>query len=835
MLKMTLAGLRAHLLRLVLTALAITLGVGFVAGTFVLTDTMKAGFDQQFTASADKVSVAVLEKESAGPDDQGIPAALLARLRGLPGVQDAQGLVRGTAPLIGKDGKVYGDSSTVGMSISTGALQRYRPTAGQPPTGPGTTVLDTKTAQRTGYKVGDTVKVLDPQDRPRTYTVSGLVDFGVDQEIGYRGAVGFTSAAAAEVTGKRGFVEIDVRAAPGVDRQRLRDAVATTAGGSYEVLTSDRLAQRLSKSAGVSTDQLAMFFLAFAVVALFVSALVIYNTFNILIAQRTREMALLRCVGATRAQVFRGILTESVIVGFVASALGVLVGIGLGNGGAALFASSGESPSGPVTVSATPIVVGMVVGMVVTLFAALLPARAATRVPPIAALRTQTEGPVKGRAGILRLIVGGLTGIGGLALVGLALVSPAGQGAFLIVLGGAMLIFFGFIALSPFIVGRLSALVGWLPARALGVPGRLARDNAARNPKRAAITTVALTVGVTLMTMFSVVLVSTEATATSKLDAQFPVDYQLTTGSDRLIPRQIATDLRSKPQLADIIEERTASGRLSGHTLEVGTITQHSLGRTVKPTLVAGSITDLRPGTVALEKAQAMFLGVGVGKQLSLGTGAKAMPLTVAAIFTADTPIPSVTLTEQDFQHAFGAKDDTSVAILAKKGVSADESRRVVEETTKAYPMVKVGSLADVKAEFTKAVNQLFVLVGALLGLAIIISLIGIANTLTLSVVERTRESALLRALGLTKRGLRWTLSLEALIMAVIGALTGVVLGTGFGWAALSTVFDGAVLSFPVLRVLAFILVAGLAGLLAAVVPSRRAARASIVGSLAGD
>jgi putative ABC transport system permease protein len=159
----------------------------------------------------------------------------------------------------------------------------------------------------------------------------------------------------------------------------------------------------------------------------------------------------------------------------------------------------------------------------------------------------------------------------------------------------------------------------------------------------------------------------------------------------------------------------------------------------------------------------------------------------------------------------------------------------VVEETTKAYPMVKVGSLADVKAEFTKAVNQLFVLVGALLGLAIIISLIGIANTLTLSVVERTRESALLRALGLTKRGLRWTLSLEALIMAVIGALTGVVLGTGFGWAALSAVFDGAVLSFPVLRVLAFILVAGLAGLLAAVVPSRRAARASIVESLAGD
>jgi putative ABC transport system permease protein len=835
MLKLTLAGLRAHLLRLALTALAITLGVGFVAGTFVLTDTMKAGFDQQFTASADKVSVAVLQKTSARDDDPGIPATLLARIQALPGVQDAQGLVRGTAPLIGRDGKVYGADSTLGLSISTGALQRYRLTAGHLPAGPGTVVLETKTAQRAGYRTGDTVKVLDPQDRPRTYTVSGLVDFGVDQEIGYRGAVGFTPAAAAEATGKRGFVEIDVKADPGVDQRRLRDAVATAAGGSYEVLTSDRLAQRLSSSAGVTTDQLAVFFLAFAVVALFVSSLVIYNTFNILVAQRMREMALLRCVGATRAQVFRGILTESVIVGFAASALGVLLGIGLGGGGAALFASSGESPSGPVTVSATPIIVGMVVGMVVTLFSALLPARAATRVAPIAALRSQTEGPVKGRAGVARLIVGGLTGLGGLALVGLALASPIGEGAFLVVLAGAMLIFFGFVALSPFIVGRLSTLVGWLPAHALGVPGHLARDNAARNPKRAAITTVALTVGVTLMTMFSVVLVSTQATATSKLDAQFPVDYQLTTGGDRLIPRRIAADLRSKPQLADVIEERTASGRLSGHTLQIGTITQHSLGRTVKPRLVAGSLTDLRPGTVALEKSEAMSLGVGVGKRLSLGTGPQAIPLTVAAVFTADTPIPSVTITEQDFDHAFGAKDDTSVAVIARKGVPADESHRVIDEAAKAYPMVKVGSLADVKAQFTKAVNQLFVLVGALLGLAIIISLIGIANTLTLSVVERTRESALLRALGLTKRGLRWTLSLEALIMAVIGALTGVILGTGFGWAALSTVFDGAVFSFPVLRVLAFVLVAGLAGLLAAVVPSRRAARAPIVESLAGD
>jgi putative ABC transport system permease protein len=834
-LKTTLAGLRAHLLRLALTALAITLGVGFVSGTFVLTDTMKAGFDQQFTASADKISVAVLDKDDATTDDPGIPVALLTKIKGLPGVQDAQGLVRGDAPLVGKDGKVYGDGSTLGLSISTGALQRYQLKAGRPPTTPGMVVLDTKTAQRSGFTVGDTVKVLDRQDRQRSFTVSGVMDFGIDQAIGYRGAVGFTSAAATEMTGRRGFTEIDVKAAPGIGDRQLRDAVASAAGGSYTVLTSRGLAQRLSASSGVSADQLAIFFLAFAIVALFVSALVIYNTFNILVAQRTREMALLRCVGASKAQVFRGVLTESVIVGFVASALGVLAGIGLGNGGAALFAAADNSSAGPVTVSPTPIIVGMLAGMVITIFSALLPARAATRVPPIAALRIQQEEPARGRGSLLRTIAGGLAGIAGLALVGIAVIVPSGEGPFLLVLVGAILTFLGVIALSPFIVGRLSRVVGWLPARLMGVPGRLAGENAGRNPKRAAVTTIALTVGVTLMTMFSVALTSTEATANSKLNTQFPVDYQLSTGSDRLIPRQVAADLRTKPQLADVIEERTADGRLSGHKLEIGTVTDRSLGRTVKPKLVAGSITDLRPGSVALAKRQAMSLGVGVGRELSLSAGGQAIPLKVAAVFADGTPIPSVTITEEDFARTFGTKDDTSVAVMAKKGVSADQSRLVIEEATKAYPMVKVGSLADVKAEFTKALNQLFLLVGALLGLAIIISLIGIANTLTLSVVERTRESALLRALGLTRQGLRWMLSLEAVIMAVIGALMGIVLGTIFGWAALGSIQDGAILGFPVLKVIAFVLVAGLAGLLAAVVPSRRAARASIVESLASE
>ncbi|MCW2946320.1 MAG: ABC-type transport system involved in lysophospholipase biosynthesis permease component-like, partial [Actinoallomurus sp.] len=261
MLRTTLAGLRAHLLRLMLTALAITLGVGFVSGTFVLTDTMQAGFDQQFTASADKISVAVLPNSgtarhgSGDQTDTGVPASLLTRLKGLPGVQDAQGQVRGDAPLLGKDGRAYGDVPTLGLSIPTGALQRYRLKSGHLPGTPGEVVLDAATAKRTGFRVGDTVQVLDHKDTARTFTVAGLMDFGVDQEIGFRGAVGFTPDTATEMTGRRGFVEIDLKAAPGTTNEQLRDAVAAAAGGSYDVLTSAQLAKRLASSSGMDAGQ----------------------------------------------------------------------------------------------------------------------------------------------------------------------------------------------------------------------------------------------------------------------------------------------------------------------------------------------------------------------------------------------------------------------------------------------------------------------------------------------------------------------------------------------------------------------------------------------------
>jgi len=297
----------------------------------------------------------------------------------------------------------------------------------------------------------------------------------------------------------------------------------------------------------------------------------------------------------------------------------------------------------------------------------------------------------------------------------------------------------------------------------------------------------------------------------------------------------VAADLRAKPQIADVAEVQEADGKLSGVDTSIGSMSERSLGHTIKPDVVAGSIDALGPGSVILAEDAAKSLHLGLGRQVSMAARSGVFPLKVVAIVAADAPIPDVTISGADFTRAFGAKDDKTVDIIVRKGVPTDVSRAIVDDATRGYPFVKVASAADIKDAFSKAIDQLFVLVGALLALAIIISLIGITNTLTLSVFERTRESALLRALGLTKRGLKRMLSIEAAIMALIGASIGIVLGSAFGWMALLSAVPKPVLGFPVLRVVAFVLIAALAGVLAAVLPGRRAAHTSIVESLAAD
>lgn len=828
MLRTALAGLRAHRLRLLLTSLAIMLGVAFITGTFVLNDTMQAGIAERVTADAGKVTVAVLPQERG----ERIEPQVLERVRQVPGVREARGLVRDPAPLLGKDGKAVGTLPTTAVSVVPGALDRTTIVSG---TGPGSddraAVLDENTAQRTGYAVGDTIKVLDHEEREHTFRLVGIMDVGVDQELAFTGAVGFTEAAAARMTGGRGFAEIDVA---GDSPEALKAAVAAAAGAGHRVMTGDELAGHLAGQAGLEMRTLTVGLLMFGLVAMFVAALVIYNTFNILVAQRTREMALLRCIGATRGQVFGSVLIESAVLALVASVTGLAIGYGL----AALTLAVLDALDTPLpteaalTLAPVTIAVGLGVGLAVTIGAAVLPARTATRVAPVAALRTQVEEQTF-RTGVLRAVFALLFLLAGLGAAGAgALVMPAGeQVSLLVVMAGGVLTFLGVLILGPVLVRPLSAVLGWVPARLFGVPGRLAVDNSGRNPKRAATTTVALTVGVTLMTLISVVSASTRVTVTEKLDAQFPIDYALMSQNyESGIPRSVGAELASRPELGAVLRVRDAAAKVGDVRVRAGTYEGP-----IDPKLVSGTLPALTDGQVAIAEHAARDLRVKVGDTVRVTPeSGDPVPLTVVAIVDDDAPLPTLAMAPAQFDEVFGADlPDTRVLVNIADGVAPERARAVVESAAAGHPTVRVQSSTEVRGEFDEVMDMLLMIVTGLLGLSILISLLGIANTLSLSVHERTRESALLRALGLTRPQLRRMLSIEALVLGLIGAVIGVTLGLAFGWAAVRALIPGAVFSASAPQIGLFVLLSGLAGMLAAVLPGRRAARASIVGALA--
>jgi putative ABC transport system permease protein len=831
MLRTTLAGLRAHKLRLLLTAAAITLGVGFISGTFVLTDTLDKGVSKTFAKSADKVDYAVLPKSD--DSGKGVPPALLGRVKALPGVKDVQGAVKGDAALVGKDGKAVGDFPTVGMSVPSGRLLRYDVDKGRPPSGGGEAVLDTRLAKREGYSVGNAVTVLDHGSRPHRFTVVGLVDFGIDQEASFRGAVGFDPATAMRMTGEKTYRELDIAGGSG-------DAVKAAAGGAYRVYTGEELGARLARAAGADTKIIRTGLLIFGLVAMLVSALVIYNTFSILIAQRMREMALLRCVGATRRQVFGGVVVESAVVGLVGSLLGLLAGVGLGEGALVVVSRLNErvAVAGP-SLAVRTIVIGLAVGIVVTVLSALLPARAATRVSPVAALRADLEpGAGRFRLGVVRTVLAVLLGAAGLAIGGLgSLGMEKGETAMYAVAFAGGVFFLGVIAAMPALVRPLGRVAGAVPARLGGVPGRLAVANAQRAPRRTATTTIALTVGVGLMSLFAVVAASGKATAAHQLEEQFPVQFQIRPQSfEGTLPHALAEALRTRPEVAGVVETRRKETRVGGDDGDISTITTSALGRILKPEVEQGSLdAALKPGTAMVDEETAKTSGRALGDTVQVRTANGTVPVKITAVYAVGAGLDGIIVPEPDFTRYFGVLDPSGIYVKTRDGVPAAQARRAVDDAARPYPAAKVASSAEFEETLTKAIDMVLMIFGGLLGLAIVIALFGIANTLTLSVVERTRESALLRALGLTKRQLRRMLSVEALVMAVIGAATGVVLGVGFGWAATNAMASDSIFSLPYLQVIGFVVLAGAAGMVAAVLPARRAAKTSIVESLAHD
>jgi putative ABC transport system permease protein len=817
--KTTLAGLRAHRVRLLLAALATLIGVAFVAGTLIVGDTLKANTQRAVTANTSKVDVAVLATSSL----RKLPASLPDRLAHLPGVGRVQGVVEGNAVILGHDGRPSRDQPT-GTSVS----MRTRMAQGRAPASDDEVALARTTARDVGYAIGDRITVLDQRGHSHALRVTGLVDTTGEGDLALRGAVVFTPRAATAILGETQYNEVYVKAS-GTTPDRLRQTVAGAVDTrNARVLTGRQWASEKASDSGIDPAVLATGLLMFALVALMVAGLVIFNTFNILAAQRTRELALLRCVGASRAQVFASVVSESAITGACAAALGLGLGIGAAYGALPIFQAFGtEIPADVVTVTPLTLVLAPIAGLAVTIAAAALPARAATRVAAVTALNATPETRPSRTGGRVRI---------GFAVVLCVIGVLGGRLPLVLVAAGGMVFFLGVVVLGPVLIGPLVTFIGYLPRRCLGTPGRLAVANARRNPRRAATTTIALTVGVTLMTGISVLTDSFSASVGAGVRKALPVDYMISApGTDpgSAIPPSIVSRLRAEPGVTQVAAQRESVVTINGQKASIGNIT---IGGPVhRPATVRGKpIERLGPRDVAVSPSRARQFGVDVGDKLQVRFHGHAFDVTVAAVVTGQ-PFPPFYMSDSGFTRHFGAVGYGAVLVNVAHGLSPEQSRAHIEAATSAFPTAKIVGAQDGREQLKATLSSFVTIIAGLLGLAVVISIIGIANTMTLSVVERTRESAMLRALGLTKRQLRRMLTVEALILGIVGAIVGVVLGGGFGMAAARTIRDDIVLAIPYGQIIAIVVGAGLAGMIAAVLPARRAAKSSIVTALASE
>ena len=853
MLRTALAGLRFHAARLAASSLAIAAGVAFVAGTLILGATMNQAFFNSFAAGARNVAAAVSPaagasqpvKERAGtPNAPSLPPALLAQVARVPGAAAVAGRVAGQAALVGTNGKIIANRGLAGFGINVPAdraLRGFTLASGHAPAAPDQILVDSSTAADEHFRLGQRIRVVSQDGRVLTCYLAGTMDLGAAHEFGNATVTGFLTPQAFAVTGRPGYDQIVVRATAGTSQAQLAARIRALPGLAHDkVQTGAQLANAEATSAVHFTQQFTTLILIFALISLLVAAIVIYNTFRILAAQRTRELAMLRCVGASRRQVFTGILTEACAAGIAASLAGVIGGLGLAWGLERVLGAFGlPIPAATLVLTPGTAAISIALGVVVTLLAATVPAWDATKVAPVAALGAQGEPRVTRAVGWQRIAVAVLFGAAGLLLTWRGVDGSTSQSGLLLIAAGGMVFFVAVLALGPLIAPPVISFFGWLPGRVLGSPARLATANARRNPHRVAATTAALTIGITLMTLFTVVASSAEASTTATIKEHYPFGYAVTSGQAGLgtVPARVVSALRAAPALGLVAPDYQRNASTNGITTQVGALAGGGLAA-ISPPMTAGSLTAVQPGTVAVDAGELGALHTHQGGTVTVRTpGAGTLRLRVVAVYQGgNSPLPSVLLAAPDYLRAFHPAGPQAVYINAAAGAGTPRARAAVNRATAGDPLLQVTTVADYTSTLASRVNQVLALFAVLLGLAILIALLGIANTLSLSVIERTRETALLRALGLTRGQLRRMLLVEALLMALLGISLGVALGTGFGWAMVQGFIrsaGGGVFSVPYSQIALYVALGAAAGVAAAVLPARRAARSSVVAAMA--
>ncbi|MEU3455133.1 ABC transporter permease [Micromonospora sp. NPDC006766] len=826
MLRLILRQARADGLRLLLSCLAIVLGVAFVAGTLIFTDGMRAGAYTRAGAFDRHTDLAAY----AGKEP--LPPVSVERVRAVDGVAAADGELLGSAGVVGSDGRPVLGFAVLAAIPTDPALQSYDVVAGRLPQRPGEVVLDAATVTAQGFALGTPVRVGGSDGPARPYTLVGAVDVaGTSRDLGGP-FIGLVGADALNVGGESGYGRVMVAARPGVDRAALAERVRAVVGPGVTVKDRQTILDEAVADAVRNRQQFGLFLLAFAAVAVVVAGFVIANTFAIVLAQRTRRTALLRLVGATRGQVSRATLGEAAVTGLVASAVGVLAGVGLAVGTGALLSRMDVPTAGTLVVSARTVLLCLGLGTLLTVLSAAVPAWQGTRVAPVTALTDAAVQPARG-AGRVRLAAGGVLLAGGVA----ALVGAGGTGQVLLVVVGGVLAFLGIVLFGPVLVPALVRVLGWPARRLLGATGGLAVSNAVRNPRRIAATATAMVIGIGLVSAFVVGAASAKAGIERAVDKRVPVDF-LVVGIGGKLPAPLAGDLAARPELGVVHEQRSrVTDGVELHAVHP------ALVRRTLSAVDAGDLAELGPGTVLVHRELAAARGWTVGETVTLA----GRPFRVAALVAAEEPVLAggpvpagyvVDVVDVDFDRLFPTERGYLIEVDPAEGISVGTARAAIESVLTGYPTVNLLDQTAYKKMLTGTVDMLLALVTALLGLAVVIALVGVANTLSLSVVERTREHAVLRAVGLTRGGMRAVLAVEAVLTALVGTLLGIALGTGVGagaMAVMARIGGDFTLVMPWGRLGLVVAVAVLAALAASVLPARRALSRPVVAALGAE
>ncbi|TBL45504.1 FtsX-like permease family protein [Verrucosispora sp. SN26_14.1] len=837
MAKLALRNLLAHRARFLLTAIAVTLGVAFVAGTMIFRDTASQSFGPllEKRAQAETVTVRGVETVSGeGAPPPTVPAALLATLTEKVTDAEVYGQIEGYSALVRDDGSIVGE----GVNANLGGAFTPRPgvtltlLSGREPVGADEIVVETRTATEGLVKVGDSFTVVAQRDTRKMKVVGifALKDDDIGRVVTY---IGYSPAAAHELlTGPDRYSAVFLKPDQGASQQQIIEQVRPLLSEQYEATTPDQQAEQFEAELMQLFALLSRFLLAFAGVSVVVGSFIIFNTFVMLIAQRTRELALLRALGGGRAQVTRAVLVEGLGIGLLGSTLGLVAGVGVSFLLRLLFTqfAGTQLPLRTPVVASTTVFWSYLVGVLVTVAAAYIPARRASRIPPMAALRDDvTEAR---RARLVRLVLGLVVALfGGAALAG-GMADPGAGGAALVVIGGLVLLLAAAM-LSPYLGRPVIRLLGWPIAKVTGAVGRLSRENAHRDPRRSAATASALMVGLALVSVATVLATSMSASAEADVDRQFGADYTMEPRGLTGFNREVVDKVAAVPGVRTVTPLQIGSLLVGKEEMAAVVADAQALAVPANLTIVAGSAalgTDDILVQRSLAESRAWQIGSTVSGRYPDG---KTATFRVGGIFSDNRVVGRSIVIHPD-----GYTSHAPTTLIQKAFVDLDDTRAAtalteVRDVLRAYPNVDLQDREDAKATARQGIDQILTVVVVLLVLSIAIATLGIVNTLGLSVIERTREIGLLRAVGMARSQVAAMIRYESIMIALFGAVLGVALGTAVGWALQRAMADEvSTLRIPVGRLGSYLLAAIVIAVVAALWPARRASKMNVLRAI---